>query len=143
MTEEAVGVLEHRLAQRHEAGDEPVEDVRLLGVDVDREVEVVADELGRRAAHLQHVEALEDEDVGLADDRLLTGQHVVDHVAVHRGTDLGGAALDVAQERQQPARVVALGEALARHQPALLEHGVGMEEAVGGDEVDVGMVRPP
>ena len=71
-----------------------------------------------------------------------SGQHVVDHVAVHRSADLRRPALDVTQERQQAARVVALREALARHQPAGVEDGVGMEEAVRGDEVDVGMVRP-
>ena len=84
----------------------------------------------------------EDEDVRLADDRLLVLEHVVDDVAVHRGAHLDGPALDVAQERQQAAGVVALREPLAGHQAALLEDGVGVEEAVGGDEVDVRMVRP-
>ena len=46
MAKEAVGVLEHGVAQLHETLHVPLFDVRFLGVDVDAEVEVVADELG-------------------------------------------------------------------------------------------------
>ena len=56
--------------------------------------------------------------------------------------DLRCAALDVAQERQQALGVVALGEALALHQPARLEHLVRVQEAVGGDQVDLRVVGP-
>ena len=48
VTEEAVGILEDRVAQLHEPLHVPLLDVRFVGVDVDAEVEVVADELGRR-----------------------------------------------------------------------------------------------
>jgi hypothetical protein len=44
--------------------------------------------------------------------------------------------LHVRQERNQGAEVIALGEALALHQPALLENTSAMEKAVGRDEVD-------
>ena len=67
---------------------------------------------------------------------------VVDDVAVHRRLDDLVAALDLAQHPQQLAGVVPLGEALAVHQPALVEHPVRVEEPVGGDQVDLRMVGP-
>ena len=70
------------------------------------------------------------------------GDDVVDDVAVDRRPDLVGAALQVAQELQQAAGVVALREALALHQAALGEHGVGVQEPVGGDQVDLRVVGP-
>ena len=70
------------------------------------------------------------------------GHDVVDDVAVDGRPHLVGAALEVAQELQQAAGVVALGEALALHQPALGEHGVGVQEPVRGDEVDLRVVGP-
>ncbi len=70
------------------------------------------------------------------------GHDVVDDVAVDGRPHLGGAALQVAQEPQQAAGVVALGEPLALHQPALGEHGVGVQEPVRGHEVDLRVVRP-
>ena len=78
--EEGVRILEHRRPQRKEPLDVPLFDVGLVGVDVDREVEVVADELRRSAAGLQHVEALDDHDVRAAYDDLLVGHDVVDDV---------------------------------------------------------------
>ncbi len=117
VAEEAVGVLEHRLAQGEEPLHVPLPDVHLVGVDVDREVEVVADELGLLGRHLEHVEALEDEDVGPPHDRLLALDDVVHDVAVDRRPHLVGAALEVAEELQQAAGVVGLGEALAVHRP--------------------------
>ena len=68
---------------------------------------------------------------------------VVDDVAVHRCPHLFGAALQVAEERQQPLRVVALREPLALHQPALQQDGVGEQEAVRGHEVDLRVIGPP
>ena len=106
-----------------------------VGVDVDREVEVVAHELAGLGGDLQDVEALEDQDVGLADHQLLAGHDVVDDVAVDGRPHLGLPALHLAQEREQPAGVVALREPLAVHEAPSLEHGVGVQEAVGGDQV--------
>ena len=45
-------------------------------------------------------------------------------------------------EAQQRPAVVGLREALALQQPAALELGVGVEEAVGGDQRDVGVLGP-
>ena len=63
--------------------------------------------------------------------RLVTvGEHVVNHVAVHRHVDLGLAALHRAQEVEQLSRVVALGKSLAVENAASLELGVGVQEPV-------------
>ena len=67
---------------------------------------------------------------------------VVDDVAVDGRVGDGRAALQLAEELQQAAGVVALREALAVHHAAFVEHLVGIQEAVGGDEVDLRMVGP-
>ena len=82
-------------------------------------------------------------DVGLADIDRLALDDVVDDVAVHRCVRGGGAALQLAEELQQPSGVVALREALAIHEAAVFEHLVGVQEAVGRHQVDLGMVGPP
>ena len=128
-------VAERRLAQPQETLDVPVADVGGRGVDVDREVDEVAHRDRGPARGLQHVEALEQEDVGPAHDLLLVGEDVVDEVRVHRRGHLGGARLDRAHELQQRAAVVGLGEALAGHQPAPLQLRVGAEEPVGRDQL--------
>ena len=61
---------------------------------------------------------------------------------VHGRLDLWTARLHVGHELQQPAGVVALGEALAPHQPALLQLRRGEQEAVCGDQINPGMVVP-
>ena len=109
------------------------------GVDVDGEVEEVAQrEPGApvlaHARRLQDVEALDDDDVGTLDDDLLVGHDVVDEVGVDGGLDLVATGLDVDDEAQQRAAVVGLREALALQQPAPVELGVGVEEAVGGHQ---------
>ena len=83
------GVAEGRLAQPQEPLDVPLADVAGRGVDVDAEVEEVAQ--GQAAAavlahagRLEHVEALDDDDVGLAHDDVLVGDHVVGQVVVDR-----------------------------------------------------------
>ena len=63
-------------------------------------------------------------------------------MAVDGCTHLWCAALEFAQELEQPLGVVRLGEALAVHDAALLEDPVGVQEAIGGDEVDLRMVGP-
>ena len=73
---------------------------------------------------------------------LLVGHHVVDEVGVGRGLDLVLAGLDVDDEAQQRAPVVGLREALALQDAAALELGVGVEEAVGGHQRDVGVLGP-
>ena len=142
VAEVRAGIGEHRGTERQESLDVPALDVGLQRVDVDREVEVVAHELAGLGGHLEHVEALEDEDVRPPDGLFLAGNDVVDDVAVDRRPHLGLAALHLPQEPQQAAGVVALRESLAVHDAALLEHGVGVEEAVGRDEIDLGVVGP-
>src|SRR6185295_1600616 len=46
--------------------------------------------------------------------------------------------LHVGEEAQQRRQVVAFGKALLLHQAFALWHGVGIEKAVGGDEIDLG-----
>ena len=79
---------------------------------------------------------------GRPDDDLLAGHDVVDDVAVHGGAHGRAPALQVAQEGEQTPGVVALGEPLALHQPALEQHRVRVQEAVRRDEVDPGMIGP-
>ena len=140
--EEALRVLEHRLAELQEALDVPLLDVFFGSVDEDREVEVVADELLAAVADLQHVQPFEDQDVGLVHGHPAAFDDVVHDVAVDRRVDLGDAALQLAEEHQQSPRVVALGEPLAVHDVALFEHRVRMEEAVRRHQIDLRMVRP-
>jgi len=78
--EERLGVREHGGPQREEPLDEPLLDVGLLGVDVDREVEEVLHVALTARRDLQNVEALDDHDVGLAHDLLLAFEDVVAHV---------------------------------------------------------------
>ena len=94
-----------------------------------------------RRALLQHVEALQQEDVGLAHGRLLVGEDVVDEVRVHRRADFGAARLDGTHELQQGAAVVGLGEALAGHHAAPRQLRVGVEEPVGRDQLHLRAVR--
>ena len=140
-------VAEGGLAQAQEAVDVPALDVGQGGVDVDGEVEEVADRQAGAAvvAHaggLEDVEALDDHDVGALHHDLLVGDHVVDEVGVDRRLDLVAARLDVDDELQQRLAVVGLREALAVQEPAALELGVGEQEAVGRDERDVGVLGP-
>ena len=146
-TEVRRGVGERGLAQAQEPLDVPRADVGGGGVDVDAEVEEVAE---RQAAAtvlggprgLKDVEALDDHDVGVPHHDRVVGHHVVHEVGVGRRLDLVLARLDVDDEPQQRAPVVGLGEALALEDAAALELGVRVEEAVGGDQGDVGVLVP-
>ena len=97
----------------------------------------------RVIAALQHVEAFDDHDVGPAHDLRLAGHDVVDDVGVDGRLDVLLARLHLGHELHEAAEVVALGEPLAAHDVALFEHRVREEEAVGRDEVDLRVVRPP
>ena len=110
-------------------------------VDVDREVEEVAHRevrgaLGGGPGGLQDVEPLHDEHVGALHHDLAPREDVVGQVVVHGYPDLGATGLDLGDEAQERPAVVGLREALAVHQPATLELRVGVEEAVGGDQLD-------
>ena len=82
---------------------------------IDREVEEVggvgnAAAIARRAAGLQHVEAFDDEDVGLVDDHVLVLQHVIGEMRIERRRDVALARLDVGQEAQDGGQVIAFRE---------------------------------
>src|SRR5699024_12008114 len=66
VVEVRIRILEGSVLQPQESGDVPVLDVLDPCVDVDGEVEEVADHEG--GASLQHVEPLDNENVGLVDD---------------------------------------------------------------------------
>ena len=72
----------------------------------------------------------------------LAGNDVVVEVRIDRRFNAFPAGLHIVQEVQQPRRVEAFGKALAVHQAAALQLRVGMQEAVGGDEVDARMIGP-
>ena len=55
---------------------------------------------------------------------------------------LGRACLEIGKEPHQPADVIALGKALARHESARFERCVREQEAVGRHEVDARVVGP-
>ncbi len=52
------------------------------------------------------------------------------------------AGLDVGEKAQQRRQIVALRKALFLHQAFAVKHGVWIKKAVGGDEIDLGHVRP-
>ncbi len=53
-----------------------------------------------------------------------------------------GASLDVGQEVEQPALIVAFGKSFPGHQAPLLQDSIAMEESVGGDKVYARMIGP-
>ena len=128
----------------------PALDVSLGGIHIDGEVEEVGHHhagLGcaSTALHppgLQHVQPLEDEDVGLLDPLHLAGHDVVGLVGVHRCFHHRLAGLQRPQEGDHPLAVVAFGKALALHQATRLQHPVGMQEAVRGDQRHPGVIGP-
>ena len=76
--EEGVRIAEGGLAQAHEAVDVPVVDQALVGIDIDREIEEIRHHrhdlaVSRQVARLQHVDALEDQDIRPVDDLELSG----------------------------------------------------------------------
>src|SRR5690606_37811411 len=84
----------------------------------------------------EDVETLDDEDVGTADDHFLALDHVIDEVGVDRDSDLFLAGFDIGEEVHKAGAIVAFRKALAVHQIAALELGIGIEKAVGGNEID-------
>ena len=144
--EVGVGVAERGVAEGQEPFHVPALDHVGLRVHVDRKVEQVGEHQpaapGRLRARLEHVQALQDEDVGLVDDLGGSGQDVVGVVRVDRVLDSPFTRLHLEDEVDQGANVETLGEALALHEAPFLQDGVGVEEAVGGHEVHLGVVRP-
>ena len=150
MMEIGVRPAECRLLQRQEAMLIPALDVGLGSIHIDGEVEEVGHHhtglwragTALRTPGLQHVQPLEDEDVGLLDPLHLAGHDVVGLMGVHRRFHHRLTRLQRPQEGDHPLAVVAFGKALALHQAARLQHPVGMQEAVGRDQRHPGMVGP-
>ena len=141
------GVAERRLAEPQEALDIPALDQLVGGVDIDGKIEEIRDEGDGGAVlwqlcRLQHVQSLDDDDVGTLDQDGLIRQHVIDEMGIDRRLDALAARLHLGEKVQEPREVVALGKSLSRHQPALFQHGVREEKPVGRHELDARMARP-
>ena len=130
-----------------EPRDVPLADIAGARIDVDGEVEVVADGQAHGSVltgtgGLEDVEAFDDEDIGGAHNHLGAGNDVVRVVRVHGRADLGGSGFHGGDELEQLASVVGFGESLPPVEAATVEFGIGVEEPVGGDEFDAWSVGP-
>ncbi|SLH43744.1 Uncharacterised protein [Mycobacteroides abscessus subsp. abscessus] len=140
MVEVRVGIGERGLAQREKALHIPLLDVFDTRVDIDGEVEQIRDHQPRTG--LQHIESLDDENVGLADTVQLARHDVVGDVRIDRCAHLLGAGFHLGDEPQQFAAVVALRESFAVHDAAAGEFGGGIEESIRCDQIHTRMVLP-
>ncbi len=118
-----------------------------MPVEVDREVEEVGHEGNGRAVPgqaggLQDIQPFDDEDVRAFDHPLLPRDPIVDEVRVERRRHPLLAGLHLVEKAQQRGGVVALGKTLALHEAVGGEFGVRQQEPIGGDEIDLGRVRP-
>ena len=142
--EERGRIAERAGLQRHEPVHEPSGDVFDVGIDVDREVEQVADrDVVRRRWRSEDVQPLHDHDVGAADRHVRVGDDVVAHVRIERCVGFGSPRLHGAEKLHHRAAVVRLREAFASHQASAVELGVRVEESVGGDQFDARGGGPP
>ena len=99
-------------------------------------------EPGAGARRLEHVEALDDEDVGAVHVDVGVWNDVVGDVGVHGCLGVRVARLDRGEERDEGRAVVGLGEALAGDEGAFLQDPVRVEEAVRGHQVHAGRGIP-
>src|SRR5207247_9426425 len=95
------------------------------------------------AARLQDGQPLRHDDGRLPYGLGLTRDDGGEEMRIDRRRDLGYAGLDVSHELQQPPHVVAFRKALALRQPSRVELPLREEEAVGRDQIDLRMARPP
>ncbi len=72
----------------------------------------------------------------------LIGDHVIGQMRIDRRAHRVQAGFDVGEKAQQRRQIVALRKALLLHQAFAIEHGIGVQKTVGGDETDLGHVRP-
>ena len=128
--------------KRQEPLDVPLADMSHIGVDEDREVEVVGDECPGISG-LQDVEPLHDQDVRTHQDPHLVGHDVIGDVGIDRCLEMVLAGLGPGHEVEEPTSVEALGEAFALHEALLLEDSIREEKAIRGHQFDPGMMRPP
>ncbi|MGY3287411.1 hypothetical protein ACVWWR_003146 [Bradyrhizobium sp. LM3.2] len=91
---------------------------------------------------MQHVDALDDQDVGLVDLGPLVRHDVVSQMRIDRRAHMAAAGLDVGEKAEQQRQVVALRKTLLLHDALPLQHGVGIQKSVGGDQLDLGTRRP-
>gem|GEM_PF-5711310 len=137
-----VGVFagERGRAQLEETIDVPLLDELLVGIDVDRKIEVVRDGhrdgTGCRARWLEHVEALDDEDVGAIHVDVGVGHDVVGDVRVHRGFCVRVAGLHRGEERDEGRAVVGLGKTFSPKQAFGTEYRIGEKETICRDQIN-------
>ena len=95
-------------------------------------------------ARLQDVESFDNHDVGPAvHDLVLSRNDVVHLMGVNRSCNIGLPGLQVGHELEQAADIVAFRKTLPAHQTFLFKNSVRKQEAVGCNQVDLRMVRPP
>ena len=138
-----IGVMlcERGVPESQESLDVPTFDILCLGVDKDREVEVVGHER-TLIPGLEHVQPFQDQDVGLVHDPGLIGDCVVGNVGVDGHFEMSLAALDPGDELEQRPPVVTLREALPFQKAAFLENLVWVKKAVRSHEVYPGVIGP-
>ncbi len=140
-------ISEGRAAQGQESTDIPRQQHVLVGIEINREIEEIGDErnslavLGQ-APGLENIETFDDEDFGPVDLDPLIWNDVVDEMRIDRGAHRAAPGFDVGEEAQQRRQIVAFRKTFLLHQAFTREHGVRIEETVGGDEIDLGHVRP-
>ncbi len=147
VVEVGVRVRESTAAEFEEALDIPGAQQIGFGIHIDGEVDEIGDKHPVRFLRiihtaLQHIEPFQDQDVRLLYHLLLVRDDVVDKVGVDRRFHLLVASPDIGNKLHQMADVVGFREPLAAHQATLLQHLVGIEEAIGGDQLHPRVLRP-
>ena len=92
--------------------------------------------------NLQDIESLKDQDVWLAHLGRLALNDVIHNVTVNGSFHCGLSAFEIPQKLQKCPCVVALGETFTVHQIAFFENMIGIEESIGRDEINFGVIGP-
>src|SRR5665811_1455906 len=71
------------------------------------------------------------------------GHDVIREVRVHRDAHLGVVRPHGRKGLDHSTSVITLGKALSIHEAAFFEGGIGMQEPVGGDQLDRRVIRAP
>src|SRR5690606_35604755 len=61
---------------------------------------------------------------------------VINEMRIYGGRNLRLARFDGGEKVDKGGAVIAFGKALALHQPALVQHLVGVQKSIGGYEID-------
>ena len=141
------GIAEGGFAQHQETLDIPLLDVGLLSINIDGTVEKVGDEEVMlfpkvTVSSLEDVQALDDEDIRVANHLHFLRDNVIGEVRIDGRTHQRLARLDIGQEANQAVQIVALRKAFPLHQATLLKETVWIEEPVRGDQFDLGARGP-